>query len=198
MMKRLQRLTSAASKRYQITIRAIERHRLREEFQLFKDLYNVSFDDTDGFFPLTPAELDGLVRSLGRFFDPDFAFFAYVKGEPAGFIMAVPDFNQVLQKAAARPGVPEMVTLLRGLWYWKFHPVIDWLRVALIGVRQQYRGRGVESTLCATLLEAILNSRHIQHVDAGWISEFNIPSASLSRNLGLETYKTHRLYQKRF
>src|SRR5260370_33580880 len=99
--QRLQRVTKSVTKRYQITIRPIDRRHLRQEFQLFKDLYNQSFDDTGGFFPLTPAELDGLVKSLGRFFDPDFAFFAYIKGQPVGFVIGVRDFNHVVQKAAA-------------------------------------------------------------------------------------------------
>src|SRR5260370_41273870 len=85
--ERLQRVTRSVTKRYQITIRPIDRRHLRQEFQLFKDLYNQSFDDTGGFFPLTPAELDGLGTALGRFVDPGFAFFTYRTGEPVGFVI---------------------------------------------------------------------------------------------------------------
>jgi hypothetical protein len=91
-----------------------------------------------------------------------------------------------------------VITLLRGLWYWKIDPVIDWIRIALLGVKQQYRRKGVDVALCGTLLEAILNSPRFEHADAGWTSEKNIPSASLTRNLGFEVYKTHRLYERRF
>ncbi len=108
------------------------------------------------------------------------------KGEPAGFVMGVPDYNQVLQKAAAWPGVPEFITLLRGLWYWKIHPVMDWIRIALIGVRQQYRGKGVDVALCGSLVQAIFDSARYEHADAGWTSEKNISSASLIRNIGME------------
>ena len=197
LLERLQRVTKSVMKRNQITIRPIDRSHLSDEFRLFKELYNVTFDDTGGFFPLTPAELDALVDSLGRFFDPDFAFFAYLKGEPVGFVMGIPDFNQVLKKAAARPGVPEFITLLRGLWYWKINPVMDWIRIALLGVKQQCRGKGVDVALCGTLLAAILNSPQFEHSDAGWTSELNTKSASLTRNMGFEVYKTHRLYEKR-
>src|SRR6185369_4374466 len=106
-------------KRNKITVRQIDRKRLKEEFVLFKEIYNSAWDKNWGFVPMTPRELDGMVNSLGQFFEPDFAFFAYVEGQPAGFVMAVPDFNQVLEKAKARPGVPELFTLLRALWYWK-------------------------------------------------------------------------------
>ena len=84
-------------KRNHVTIRPIDRHNLKQEFVLFKELYNAAWEKNWGFVPMTEKELDALVKSLGQFFDPDLAFFGYVDGEPAGFIMAVPDFNQVLQ-----------------------------------------------------------------------------------------------------
>jgi GNAT superfamily N-acetyltransferase len=198
LVERLQRISRSVMKRNQISIRPIDRRHLRDEFVLFKELYNTTFSDTWGFFPMTSAELDALVATLGRYFDPDFAFFAYVQSEPVGFVMGVPDLNQVLQKAAARPSIPEFITLLRALWYWKIKPVIDWIRIPLLGVKPDYRRKGVDVALYGTLLEAVINSRHIEHSDTGWISETNYPMAGVARSLGLEHYKTYRLYEKRF
>jgi GNAT superfamily N-acetyltransferase len=198
MSERLQRITQSVMRRNKITVRPIDRSRLREEFTLFKDIYNEAWGDTWGHVPMTPAELDALVNSLGRFFDPDFAFFAYVGGEPAGFVMGIPDYNQILKKAAPRPGMPEIITLLRALWYWKIRRVINWIRIALLGVKHDYRERGVDVALCGTILEAGLNSRCIEHCDCSWVGEENRKMASVAHNLGLELYKTHRLYEKRF
>lgn len=196
--ERLQRITRSVMKRNHITIRPIDRHHLRDEFALFKELYNTAWHDTWGFFPIAPAELDAMVATLGRYFDPAFAFFAYVKGDPAGFVMGIPDFNQVLKKAAPRPGVPEFITLLRALWYWKVRPVIDWIRIALLGVKPVYRRMGVDVALYSNLLATCMNSGRIEHSDSGWMSETNYPMVGVARSLGLEVYKTHRLYQKRF
>src|SRR5262249_5152379 len=44
--ERLQRVTKSVVRRNRITIRPIDRHRLHDEFDLFKELYNTSFDDT--------------------------------------------------------------------------------------------------------------------------------------------------------
>ncbi|MBZ0288358.1 MAG: N-acetyltransferase, partial [Anaerolineae bacterium] len=142
---RLVRLTQAVMKRNQITVRPIDTKRLKEEFVLFKEIYNAAWVKNWGFVPMTERELDTLVESLGQFFDPNFAFFADVAGEPAGFIMAIPDFNQVLKLANPRPGVPEPITLLRALWHWKIRPVIDWARIPLMGVKEVYRKKGVDA-----------------------------------------------------
>lgn len=195
---RLARLTQAVMKRNKITVRRIDTKRLKAEFQLFKEIYNAAWEQNWGFVPMTEKELDALVKSLGQFFDPRFAFFADVEGQPAGFIMAIPDFNQVLQKANPRPGVPEVITLLRALWYWKIRPVIDWARIPLMGVKQVYRNKGVDAVLYYHVLEALMGSKHIHHSDSGWILEANENMVSIAKSFGSEIYKTHRFYEKRF
>ncbi|MAS32630.1 MAG: hypothetical protein CL610_01405 [Anaerolineaceae bacterium] len=195
---RLRRITESAMRRYKITIRQIDRKRLKEEFELFKELYNTAWDKNWGFVPMTPRELDNLVESLGQFFDPDFAFFADVDGEPAGFVLGIPDFNQVLQKANPRPGVPEAISLIRALYYWKINPVIDWVRIPLLGVKEAYRKKGVDVALYFTILDACLNHDRIQHSDGGWILESNQAMVSVAKNMNLDIYKTHRFYEQRF
>lgn len=196
--ERLGRLTRGAMKRNHITIRPINRRNLRTEFALFKELYNQAWDANWGFVPMTPRELDTMVESLGQFFDPDFAFFAHVEGQPAGFVMAVPDFNQVLHKAYARPGIPEPLTLLKALWHWKVQPVMDWVRIPLMGVKNEYRNKGVDVVLYYHILDACLSSPRINHCDAGWILEANQNMVSIAKKFGSEIYKTHRFYEKRF
>lgn len=194
---RLERLTKGVMKRNKITIRKIDKSRLKEEFVLFKEIYNAAWDKNWGFVPMTPKELDGMVNSLGQFFNPDFAFFADVEGQPAGFIMAVPDFNQVLQKAYGRPGVPEIFTLIKALWYWKIRPVISWARIPLMGVKEIYRNKGVDAALYYYAITALINSPQIQHSDSGWILEANGNMVSIAKSFGSTIYKTHRFYEKK-
>lgn len=195
---RLERLTQGVMKRNKITVRPINRKRLKPEFALFKEIYNVAWEKNWGFVPMTPKELDGMVASLGQFFDPDFAFFANVDGQPAGFVMAIPDFNQVLQKANPRPGVPEVLTLLRALWHWKIRPVMDWARIPLMGVKQEFRNKGVDAVLYYHVLQALLANPRIQHSDSGWILEVNENMVKIALSFGSTIYKTHRFYEKRF
>jgi len=195
---RLERLTKAVMKRNKITVRLIDRKRLTEEFVLFKEIYNAAWDKNWGFVPMTPRELDGLVESLGQFFDPNYAFFAYVEDQPAGFVMAIPDFNQVLHKAYPRPGVPEALTLLQALWHWKIRPVIDTARIPLMGVKETFRNKGVDAVLYYYVLMALLNDPKIQHSDSGWILEVNENMVSIALSFGSTIYKKHRLYEQRF
>ncbi|MBL8164942.1 MAG: N-acetyltransferase [Anaerolineae bacterium] len=193
---RLERITRKVMERNKITIRNIDRKNLKQEFMLFKEIYNAAWDKNWGFVPMTPKELDALVNSLGQFFEPDYAFFAYIEDQPAGFVMAIPDFNQVLQKVYPRPGVPEIVSLIQALWYWKIRPVIHWARIPLMGVKEQFRNKGIDAALYYYVLMALLNDPRITDSDSGWILEANENMVSIARSFGSTIYKTHRFYQK--
>jgi len=193
--ERLGRITQSIMKRNKVTIRQIDRKNLKKEFELFKELYNAAWEKNWSFVPMTETELDALVKSLGQFFDPDLAFFGYVDGEPAGFIMAIPDFNQVLLKAYAKPGTPEIITLLKAAYYWKINPIMDWARVPLMGVKEAYRSKGVDAVMYYYVLEAMLKGRY-QHSDSGWILSINQSMVSIAKNFGSKIYKTYRYYEK--
>ena len=193
--ERLGRITQSIMKRNKVTIRQIDRKNLKKEFELFKELYNAAWEKNWSFVPMTETELDALVKSLGQFFDPDLAFFGYVDGEPVGFIMAIPDFNQVLLKAYAKPGTPELITLLKAAYYWKINPVMDWARVPLMGVKEAWRSKGVDAVMYYYALDAMLKGRY-QHSDAGWILSTNQSMVSIAKNFGSKIYKTYRYYEK--
>jgi GNAT superfamily N-acetyltransferase len=194
-LDRLRRVTEAVMRRQKVTIRQVDSKNLQKEFELFKDLYNQAWEKNYGFVPMTPKELDALVESLGQFFEPRLAFFGYVEDQPAGFLMVIPDFNQVLLKAYAKPGTPEIFTLLKAVWHWKIRPCIDWVRVPLMGVKEEYRSRGVDVAMYFHGLDALLKLGY-KYGDTGWILETNQAMVSIANNFGERIYKTHRLYQK--
>ncbi|MCS7070953.1 MAG: hypothetical protein NZM00_05565, partial [Anaerolinea sp.] len=119
----------------------------------------------------------------------------YIGSELAGFIIAVPDFNQVLARARPHPRVPEFITLLRAFYFWKIKPVITQVRVPLMGVKKEYRERGLDVAMYFTALEAILDAGYTGG-DGGWILETNQPMMSVIQNIGMERYRTYRFYEK--
>lgn len=194
-LDRLNRLSTAIEKRNKIRVRMTDPKNLKQEFQLLKDLYNAAWEKNWSFVPMTPRELDVMVKSLGQFFDYRLSFFSYVDDEPAGMVMGLPDFNQVLQKAQPRPGTPEVWTLLRALYYWKVARIIDWGRVPLLGVKEKFRGKGVDVVMYAALLRSMIENGY-KHSDSGWILSTNQPMTGIAKNVGGEVYKVYRYYEK--
>ncbi len=194
---RLQRLTQAIMKRHHLTIRGFDTKNKKADFALIKELYNQAWEKNLGFTPMTDHELDAMIESLGQFMDPSLVFFCYADGDPAGFVLPVPDFNQVLLAAYPKPGTPEIVSLIKALYYWKLNPVIDWVRTPLFGVREAHRRKGVDAVLLFYGLEAILRHK-ILYSDSGWILEINDPVIHVLQSWGAEPYKTYRWYEKSF
>jgi hypothetical protein len=196
LFERLERITNSIMKRNRLRVRQVQRKTLKADFQLFKELYNAAWEKNWGFVPMTPRELDGLVESLGQFFDPDLAFFGYVDDEPAGFVLGIPDFNQVLYRAYAKPGTPEIVTLIKALYYWKINPVIDTARIPLLGVKEEYRKKGVDAAMYYHILRALMSNPRYQHSDSGWILASNEQMVSIAKSFGSRIYRTYRYYEK--
>jgi hypothetical protein len=194
-LQRLGKIIARAEKRG-IVVRPFNTSRKKEEFRLLKDLYNAAWDKNWGFTPMTERELDGLIEGLGTFFDPKLAFFAEVNGDAAGFILGIPDLNQVIKRANPRPGVPEVVSLLQAVWYWKLFPVYTQARVPLLGLKEQYRKMGVSEALCYHILKAGLEQPRYEGCDFGWMLETNHDIIGLAKGVGMDIYKTHRFYQK--
>lgn len=195
LFQRLERLAKGIMKRSRVTIRPINSKNLKADFALFKELYNDAWERNWGFVPMTPRELDAMVESLGMFFDSRLAFFADVDGQTVGFIMAVPDFNAVLHRVYAKPGTPEIVSLVKAGWHWKVRPIINGARIPLMGVKEEYRNRGVDAVLFYYVLQAILEAG-VFYCDSGWILETNTNMISIAKNFGLKIYKTYRFYQR--
>jgi GNAT superfamily N-acetyltransferase len=195
LIARLDRLSGGIMKRSKITIRPADPKQMKREVNLIKEIYDTAWEKNWGFVPLTPKELEAFAESLGQLIDPRMLFFAECEGEMAGFIIAVPDMNQVIKRAYPQPGVPEIFTLAKILWHWKVRPIINGVRVPLMGVKPAFRGRGVDAVMYAYILRAIIECDYF-HSDAGWILETNQAMVSIANNFGSTIYKTYRMYEK--
>lgn len=195
MSEKMQKIGERAMRSGRVKIRPIDLKRKDEEFKLFRDLYNEVWAENWSFVPMTDRELDALVHSLGQFVDPNLAFFTEVDGQPAGFILAVPNFNEVLKKVYPRPGVPEWFSLIKAGYYWKIAKIIRSFRTPLMGVKKEYREMGLEMLMYSKVLESVVTGGQYLWGDFGWILETN-KLVKMSLKMGGEIYKRHRFFEK--
>jgi hypothetical protein len=62
------------------------------------DVYNAAWERNWGFVPMSRAEFAHLARDLKQLVDPRFAFAAEIDGEPAGFVLALLDYNVLFKR----------------------------------------------------------------------------------------------------
>ncbi len=193
-LERLERLVKRAAERSGILVRSMNAKDKKAEFDRFREIYNAAWEKNWGFIPMNDEELEALVKDLGMLVEADLAFFAEIAGEPVGFALTIPNFNEALRRAYPRPGVPEALTMAQVAWHWKIRRSIRGVRMPLMGVKAEHRNKGVELAMLLEVMKALLPSRY-DYLDSGWILETN-PLIKISRSLGGKIYKTHRFYQK--
>ena len=82
-----------------ITFRNIDfknKAQFRKDVNLIKDMYNEAWQPNWGFVKMNDDEYEFVAADLKQIADPRYVFFAEVKGEPAGFILALPNINESL------------------------------------------------------------------------------------------------------
>jgi GNAT superfamily N-acetyltransferase len=187
------RLVAAAGKR--INVRPLDRKRFAAEIALLRDIFNDAWAENWGFLPFTEEEFHELGNSLRFLVDPGLIRIAEVDGEPAAFIVVIPNINEAIRGLGGRLAPLGWAKLL---WRLKVrHPTTA--RVPLMGVRRKYQRTRLGPAL-AFLVIAGAQPRTlalgVKEVELSWILENNAGMRSIIESIGGHPYKRYRIYER--
>ncbi len=189
--ERLTRGVELIRKRMGLTLRPLREAEFAREVERIKGMYNRSWERNWGFVPLTGAEIDHLAAQFRPVVVPDLAPFLEKDGEPVGFALALPDLNVPLRRNRNGRFLPGAARLLFDLRTGR----IKRMRILLLGLLPEYRGKGLDALLYHWLWERG-NQRGITWAEAGWILEDNTAMNAGLVKIGFTVYKTYRLYDR--
>lgn len=190
-LARLERLGARAAAARGFTIRPIDKRALARDLARIQDVFNSAWGDNWGHVPMTPAEVDFMARRLLPLIDEKLVLLAEVGDETVAFLLAVPDFNEALGHLRGRllsPRLPLALPYLAGLR----RPRTT--RVIAMGVRREYRQRGIDAALLAPGLRAMLEGGY-ERCDLSWILEENVLTRRLGEMFGGTVYKRYALFE---
>lgn len=173
-----------------IRIRPIDKKNIRNEVKIIREIFNSAWKHNWGFIPLSTEEFDSFASDLKMIVDPDFAHIAEIDGQPVGFSIALPDYNQILKDMDGKLFPFGIFKIL-----WK-HDKINKIRTALMGVVPEYQGRGIDVLLHRESIQNGLE-RDFYSSEVGWILESNIHMIRVAEKIGGELDKTYRMYSKK-
>lgn len=200
--EKLIRVAERTKQKRNIVVRSSTLSSLKDDLQKLKGVFASAWEKNWGAVPPTEREVEHLFDDLKDYYDPELARFAEINGEMVGFLLGLPDMNEVLIKAYPRPGDPELLTLIKALWYWKIKPRLTGKpgirgnRVLLFGIKPEYRAIGVDAVMNLDLFQGFLKSGKYWDCDAGWFLETNQPMLALARAVKAVPYKRYRFYQR--
>jgi GNAT superfamily N-acetyltransferase len=192
-MDRLSRIAAKIRQRNpDLVFRPVRRKTLTQDLAKVKEVYNAAWEDNWGFVPMTDAEVDFMAERLKPLLMEGLIWLAEAGKEPVGFLLAMPDYNIPLKPLGGRLLTPKIIGFLPYLFGWKYPPRT---RVLTLGVKQPYRGKGLES---AMLIEGLRVGMGVgvRESEASWILEDNLMMCRVLETIGGKPYKTYRLYEK--
>jgi len=190
---RLRRLAGALEKRREITLRQANLRDVPGESRKLLEIYHQAWRNNWGFVQFTEREFEFMTRELKPILVPEFVWLAEVGGEPAGFILCVPDINVALRKVKGRLTTFGLPIGLAKLLYYKSR--IKTVRLVALGVVPKYRRHGVAEMLVLRTIEEAMIKRGLAG-EASLILENNRMMNRFLEAIGAEKYKTYRIYRR--
>ncbi len=189
--ERLTRGTELIRQRAGLTIRPLRMNDFTAEVERVKELYNKCWERNWGFIPMTDHEIDHLATQFKPVVVPDLVPFLEKDGVPVGFALAMPDLNVVFRSNRQGRMFPAALKLL---WALK-RQHIPRLRILLLGVLPEYRGKGYDAILYHWIWTKGAAHR-IWWGEAGWILENNAAMNAGLLKMGFTVYKTYRMLDR--
>jgi len=189
--EKILRVARIAEKRG-LMVRPIEMKKFELDMKIFRDVYNSAWQKNWGFIPMTEEETNYIAERLKPIVLPGLTLIAEKDEEPVGFMGILPDLNFVFKKMR---GKLNPFTILKAIYYSK---KIRDLRLLLLGIKAEYRNKGVDALLYREGFKNIKGKyNQYRRVEFSWILEDNIPVQRLVEMIGARLYKKYRIYEKR-
>ena len=152
-------------------------------------LYNQSLGGTSGNVPLTLEEIQAIAGQMVVYADPRLIKILYKDDRPVGFLLAYPDISAAVQRTRGR-----MWPFGWALWLRELRRT-EWVNINGAGIAEGYRGLGGTALLFSEMYRSVREGG-FRHADLVQVGESNAPMLRELRALGVDFYKTHRLFRR--
>jgi len=192
----IDRLIKAGEKNPRIRIREVDKSKFDSEAAIILNLLNDAWSDNWGYVPLTEAEIAYASKKLKPIIYEDLVRIAEVDGEPAAFMITIPDVNEMIADLNGRLFPFGWAKLL-----WRLRrPRTRRVRVPLMGVAKKYQGSRIAGQLAFMLIEftrrACVEKYGVHYGEFGWVLEDNQGMMSIAQLPGADVNHTYRIYQR--
>jgi GNAT superfamily N-acetyltransferase len=192
----VQRIVAASERNSRLVTRHVDKSRFAEEAALILDILNDAWSTNWGFVPLTPAEVAHVGKKLKPIVFGDLIRIAEYDGVPVGFMISLPDINELTQDLGGRLFPFGWAKLL-----WRLRrPKTKRIRVPLMGIRKTLQGHRIASLMAFQMIEFIrrdaVTSYGGERGEIGWILDDNGPMRSIADAIEAKVNRTYRVFEK--
>ena len=187
---RLHRVRDLAMKRSGLDVRRMNTKDPRKDTEILKSIFNTAWDENWRHVPFTDREFDRLYHELVRVAIPELTLVAQKNSRPVGIILTTYDANVAVKKVNGRLFPLGFITLLNNL------KKTDKIRLILLGVLKEFRGRGIETAMMMLVAEEAFQAGY-REMEMSLIVENNQPMLKALRYFPVHKEKVWRVYRKK-
>ena len=189
--ERYVRVSEYAMKKYNFRVDKIDLKNIEKEMADVKKILERAMpEEWEDFIPPNDEEIRIMAKSLVPVADPDLIYIARTNsGEPIGFDIAMPDYNQALKQMN---GKLFPFGFLKFLYYKK---KINRGRLFVLFVVPEFRKKGVAGAIYVKGIEASKRKGYISG-EGSTIWEYNTIMRRDAESVGGKIYKTYRIFKK--
>ncbi|MDX1617628.1 MAG: hypothetical protein R3224_02500 [Balneolaceae bacterium] len=194
--ERMVRITDRIESREEVELRPIDTDNIYRDADYMRRIYNEAWSKQDieerseTFTELTEETARQMLKKIKPIMIPESVLLAFVDGEPASFIVCIPDLNEISKETGGR---------LR----WWHYPKLYWfkkrakrLRTLVYGTRPKFRKQGLEAlTFTRGIQYTYEAAPSLEYLEGAWVSEKNWLMQRSLEALGCHHHKTHRTYK---
>lgn len=158
----------------------------------FTDIYNDAWAEFENFTPIKKGYVIETFKKIKPVVDPGLVQFAYMDGEPAAFVMCLPDVNQIFKKFNGKLNLWNKLRFL----YLKKTNFITRVRVVVMGSKPKFQNMGLESVLTYKCFQHVMNNTNMRDIELSWVGDFNEKMQAIHKGLGAQPSKKHITYRK--
>jgi hypothetical protein len=192
----VQRIVAFSERNAKLVTRPVNKAKFDEEAALILDILNDAWSDNWGFVPLTPAEIAYVGKKLKPIIFEGLVRVAEYEGVPVGFMITLPDINELTRDLNGNLfpfGWAKLLWRLRA-------PKVKRMRVPLMGIRKSLQGHRVASLMAFQMIEYIrrvaVTEFGASEGEIGWILDDNGPMRSIADAIDSHVTRTYRIYER--
>lgn len=157
------------------------------------EIYNDGWKDFENFVPIKKETLQESFQQMQTIMDEKLIWFAYVNGEPASFVVIIPDANQMIKGFNGKLGLMEKLKFVYRRWVG-----VNRMRAIVMGTKSAYQKHGLESALFIKLKEYVLPKNQYDELELSWVGDFNDKMLAIHEATGATFGKRHLTMRKLF
>jgi hypothetical protein len=190
MPERVKAVAQRALAGKQLTFRDLNLKNFAAEVERCWEIYNDAWDPNWGFVPMSKESFLHEAQVLKYIVFPQFTFMAEVNGEPAGFMIIVPDYHHAFKAVGNGRLFPTgLFKLLAAKKRLKTG------RIMILGAKAEYRNRGIFALFAAEMFRRGKEFGALG-AEASWILEDNEKLTKPLEAMGAKEYRRWRIYDR--